>query len=134
MQEPSGILARKYISARYFGVSRVLTDFLARKPATPAVRAPLTPTYDVTPPSIGRPNGPEYFQTYATPQKPQFPGFVQHGLYTPPITPEGEMFGAMQKNFGAANQFAPPTPTSGAAGPQYASYAPSTQQWGGESY
>jgi hypothetical protein len=136
MKEPSAILARKYASARQSCVSRIMSDFHARKAAMPVARTPLTPTYDVTPPSVlNKTSGSEYFQTYATPQKPQFPGVVQHGLYTPPITPDNEMFGVTQQvNFAAPNQFAPPTPTPGAAGPQYASYPPSTQQWHAETY
>lgn len=133
--EPSGILSRKYASVRYSGVSRVLTDFLARKAAMSAARAPLTPAYDLTPPSAAIKTGAvEYFQTFATPQKAHFPAVVQHGIYTPPITPDGEMFGVTQKNFGAPNQFAPPTPTPAAVAPQFASYGASSQQWTGESY
>jgi len=132
--EPSGILARKYASVRYSGVSRVLTNYLAHKAAMSAVRAPLTPTYDLTPPSaVIKACGPEYFQSYATPQKPQFPTLVQHGLYTPPITPEGEMFGTTQKSFNAPNQYAPPTPTPGMVPQQYTSYSGSTL-WSGETY
>ncbi|KIW72368.1 hypothetical protein PV04_00565 [Phialophora macrospora] len=135
VHEPSGILSRKYASVRYSGVSRVLTDFLARKAAMSTARVPLTPTYDVTPPSAGvKTSGPEYFQPYATPQKPQFPALVQHGLYTPPITPEGDMFGVTQKNFSAPNQYAPPTPTPGQASQQYAAYASGTQPWSREAY
>jgi len=137
VHEPSSILARKYASVRYSGVSRVLTNFLAQKAAMSAsARAPLTPSYELTPPAATlKPAGSEYFQTYATPPKPQFPSVVQHGLYTPPITPEGEMFGATQKTFGAPSQHAPPTPTPNALGQQYTSqYPSSTRQWGSESY
>ncbi|KAH0835982.1 hypothetical protein AYO21_06839 [Fonsecaea monophora] len=136
VQEPSGILARKYASVRYSGVSRVLTNFLAQKAAMSASRAPLTPTYDLSPPSaITKPAGSEYFQTYATPQKPQFPSLVQHGLYTPPITPEGDMFGVTQKTFNAPNQCAPPTPTPTTVDQQFTSHYPtSTQQWSREAY
>lgn len=138
IDEPSSILARKYASVRHAGVSRVLTNFFAQKAAMSSVRTPLTPTYDLTPPSAAaKPAGAEYFQTYATPQKPHFPSVVQHGLYTPPITPEGEMFGVTQKTFGAPNQYAPPTPTPIATAPQFSSshYTSSApQQWSGESY
>jgi len=133
VHEPSSILARKYASVRYSGVSRILTSFLAQKAAM-SVRAPLTPAYDLTPPSSGKSTGSEYFQTYATPQKPQFPTMVQHGLYTPPITPDGEMFGMTQKTFNAPNQLPPPTPTPGAVPQQFTSYPSSLQQWSGESY
>jgi len=137
IHEPSGILARKYASVRYSGVSRLLTNFAAQKAAQAATaRAPLTPSYELTPPTAAsKPAGSEYFQTYATPQKPQFPSMVQHGLYTPPITPEGEMFGVTQKTFSAPNQHAPPTPTRNALGQQYAApYPSSAQQWSSTAY
>lgn len=136
VHEPSSILARKYASVRYSAVSRVLTNFLAQKAGLSSSRAPLTPSYDLTPPSATTKQvGTEYFQTYATPQKPQFPSVAQHGLYTPPITPEGEMFGTTQKTFSAPNQYAPPTPTPNAAIPQFpCQYSSSTRQWSGESY
>ncbi|KAJ9613794.1 hypothetical protein H2204_014647 [Knufia peltigerae] len=139
VHEPSSILTRKYASVRYNSVSRVLSNFLAQKAAamSASTRAPLTPTYELTPPSVNvKPAGTEYFQTYATPQKPQFPSVVQHGLYTPPITPEGEMFGVTQKTFGAPNQYAPPTPTPNAiVGQQYSSqYSSTTNHWSAESY
>jgi len=137
LHDPSGILTRKYASVRYSGVSRVLSTFLAQKAHMSATaHTPLTPTYELTPPAAAaKPAGSEYFQTYATPQKPQFPSVVQHGLYTPPITPEGEMFGVTQKTFGAPNQYAPPTPTPNAVGQPYTSeYSSSAQQWSGDSY
>jgi hypothetical protein len=137
LHDPSGILTRKYASVRYSGVSRVLSTFVAQKAHMSATaHTPLTPTYELTPPAAAaKPAGSEYFQTYATPQKPQFPSVVQHGLYTPPITPEGEMFGVTQKTFGAPNQYAPPTPTPNAVGQPYTSeYSSSAQQWSGDSY
>ncbi len=140
IHEPSSILSRKYASVRYSSVSRVLSSFLAQKAAAmsaASARTPLTPTYELTPPSTNaKLAGTEYFQSYATPQKPQFPSIVQNGLYTPPITPEGEMFGVTQKTFGAPNQYAPPTPSPNAVlGQQYTSQcSASTRQWSGESY
>lgn len=121
VHQPSSILSRKYASARYSNVTRLLTNFAAQKAAmSAAARAPMTPTYELTPPiSVVKPAGEEYFQTFATPQKTQFPSMVQHGLYTPPITPEGEMFGANQKTFNAPNQYAPPTPTPNAVDQQF---------------
>lgn len=134
LREPSGILARKYGSARYHGASRLLANWLAQAPQVSTVRDPSTPSYDVTPPEAKFSEA-DYFPSYATPQKTQFPSIVQHGLYTPPITPEGDMFGVTQKTFSAPNQhYAPPTPTPGAAGQQFASYPPTTQQWAGETY
>ncbi|KIW17501.1 hypothetical protein PV08_04695 [Exophiala spinifera] len=139
VHDPSSILTRKYASVRYNSVSRVLSNFLAQKATamSASTRTPLTPNYELTPPSVNaKPAGTEYFQTYATPQKPQFPSVVQHGLYTPPITPEGDMFGVTQKTFGAPNQYAPPTPTPTAViGQQYSSQYPSTtNHWSAESY
>ncbi|KEF63270.1 uncharacterized protein A1O9_01247 [Exophiala aquamarina CBS 119918] len=121
VHQPSSILSRKYASARYSNVTRLLTNFVAQKAAiAAAARAPITPTYELTPPvSVIKPSGEEYFQTFATPQKTQFPSMVQHGLYTPPITPEGEMFGANQKTFNAPNQYVPPTPTPNAVDQQF---------------
>ncbi|KIV78365.1 hypothetical protein PV11_10088 [Exophiala sideris] len=138
LHDPSLIMSRKYASVRFNSVSRILTNFLAQKAAMAArTSTPLTPTYELTPPSVSvKPAGSEYFQTYATPQKPQFPSMVQHGLYTPPITPEGDMFGVTQKTFGAApNQFAPPTPSPGAVvGQQYMTQYAHSQEWAGETY
>ncbi|KAK7903732.1 hypothetical protein LTR67_001752 [Exophiala xenobiotica] len=122
VHEPSTILSRKYAS---------------RTAMSASARTPLTPTYELTPPATSaKLAGTEYFQSYATPQKPQFPSIVQHGLYTPPITPEGDMFGVTQKTFGAPNHYAPPTPSPNAVlGQQYTSHcSSSTRQWSGESY
>ncbi|KAL2418917.1 G1/S-specific cyclin CCN1 [Exophiala dermatitidis] len=134
VKEPSTILTRKYASVRHSSVSRILTSYIAQRAAS--ARAPITPTYDLTPPCVAvKPSGPEYFRTYTTPQKPHFPAMVQHGLYTPPITPEGEMFGVTQKTFNAPNQYVPPTPTPNTVNNQYsAQYPVSVQQWAGETY
>lgn len=131
VHEPSSILARKYTSVRYSGVARILTNFLAQKAL---IQAPVVSAYDLTPPPSAKVANLEYFQSYATPQKPQFPTMVQHGLYTPPITPDGEMFGMTQKTFNAPNQLPPPTPTPGAIPQQFTSYPSTLQQWSGESY
>lgn len=120
VSEPSQILSRKYASARYSCVSRTLTLILSQRAAAAAAaaQAQLTATtsYDLTPPSaISKQNGSSYFKPYGTPQKPTIPSIVQHGLYTPPITPGDEMFGVTQKTFGSGpTQFAPPTPTASA--------------------
>jgi len=140
LHDPSAILSRKYASVRYSAVSRVLSSFLTQRAAMAAARAPMTPAYELTPPSASKPAG--YFPTYATPQKPQVSTVVQHGLYTPPVTPEETMFGATQKTFNAPNQqrFAPPTPTPNAAVPQSSTYSGQqqyqqpTQQWKFEPY
>lgn len=140
LQEPSAILSRKYASGRYSCVSRTLSSVLvhkaaaeahARAQAEAAARAVLpTPTYDLTPPSSKSTN---YFSTYGTPQKPKLPSLVQHGLYTPPITPGEEMFGATAKTFSSGPaHYAPPTPTttvSGYAPPQYQYQPQPASRW-----
>lgn len=123
ISEPSQILSRKYASARYSCVSRTLTHVLAQRAAAAAAAAAaaqaqaqaqmsVTTSYDLTPPSALSKHG-NYFQSYATPPKPSIPSIVQHGLYTPPITPGDEMFGLTQKTFGSGPaQYMPPTPSS----------------------
>jgi hypothetical protein len=126
LAEPSLIVSRKYQSARYCGASKILTAFLDRK-AMMTSRPPLTPTYDSTPPST-TPNNASYFNSYATPQKGHFAALSQHGLYTPPITPEEEV---AKTGF----NFAPPTPTPSSqfqfTGQSHYSAAPS---WTFETY
>lgn len=112
LHEPSQILSRKYASVRYSCVSRVLTQILAHRAAM--AQAPPTPVYNVTPP-VNKSDNLTYFpQTYSTPQKAPVPSVAQHGLYTPPVTPEEEMFGATSKTF-SASHYAPPTPTPNSA-------------------
>ena len=137
VHDPSSILSRKYAGARYSSVTRTLSTFVAQKAAmSAAARAPMTPTYELTPPSVAaKPAVNEYFPTFATPQKSQVPSLTQHGLYTPPITPEGEMFGTTQKTFNAPNQYAPPTPTPNTIQQSYApQFSSSTHRWSGETY
>lgn len=111
INEPSQILSRKYASARHSCVSRTLSHVLAQRAAAQA-QITATVVYDLTPPSVGSKQG-NYFQSYGTPQKPSIPSVVQHGLYTPPITPGEEMFGVTQKTFGSGpTQYVPPTPSS----------------------
>ena len=113
--EPSQILSRKYASARYSCVSRTLTHVQAQRAAAAAAaqaQMSVTTSYDLTPPSAVSKQA-NYFQSYGTPQKPTIPSIVQHGLYTPPITPGDEMFGLTQKTFGSGPAYAmPPTPSS----------------------
>lgn len=50
VHQPSSILSRKYASARYSNVTRILTAFVAQKAAlSAAARTPITPTYELTP-------------------------------------------------------------------------------------
>ena len=106
IREPSTIVSRKYASVRYCGVSKILSGFFERK-AMMASRAPATPSYDQNPPPANAVGNNGFFGTYATPQKPPFTAVSQHGLYTPPITPEDDV---AKIGF----NFAPPTPTPGA--------------------
>jgi hypothetical protein len=100
--EPSNILSRKYSSARYYGASRTLSNYLAQQAIM--ARAPPTPTYELTPPTFAKDSNTGYFSTFATPQKTHFSSISAHGLYTPPITPEEEV----SKH---AFNMVPPTPT-----------------------
>ncbi|KAK5045333.1 hypothetical protein LTR84_009439 [Exophiala bonariae] len=135
VSQPSSILSRKYASARYSNVTKILSSFFAQKAAlsaaAAAARTPVTPTHELTPlvSHVKQVSG-EYFHNFATPQKTQFPSIIQHGLYTPPITPENEMFGATQKTFNAPNQYVPPTPTPNAVESQFPhQYTSSAKQW-----
>ena len=125
LHDPSMIVSRKYASARYCSVSTRLETYLQQK-AMMAQRTPLTPSYELTPPlAMSKSGHGGYFSSFATPPKTQIPSIMQHGLYTPPITPQEEskhMFNG---------KAAPPTPTptqrfqfTGLS--QYASTAP---QW-----
>lgn len=105
LHDPSMIVSRKYASARYCSVSTRLETYLQQK-AMMAQRAPLTPSYELTPPAaISKPGNGGYFSSFATPPKTQIPSIMQHGLYTPPITPEEE-----SKNM-FNSRAVPPTPT-----------------------
>jgi hypothetical protein len=113
LHDPSLILSRKYVSARYSCASRTLSSFLTQQAA---LAAPPTPTYELTPPQVvSKPTDNSYFAAYSTPQKPQAPSF--HGYPTPPITPEEEMFGAAQAQTKKCPQYCqgPPTPTPNSA-------------------
>lgn len=141
INEPSAILSRKYSSPRYSCVSKTLSSILARQAAAAAAaaaqaqaqaqvqaqaqaqaRLALTPTYDTTPPN--KQNGSNYFTNFGTPQKPVIPSIVQHGLYTPPITPGEEMFGTTQKTFGSGPGYVPTPPSTNAQPPYQHQYQP----------
>jgi len=114
VNDPSAILSRKYSSPRYSCVTKILSSFLARQAAAAAAaqaqaRLALTPTYDTTPPT--KQSGVSYFTSIGTPQKTAVPSVVQHGLYTPPITPSEDIFGTTQKTFSSGPSYIP-TPTS----------------------
>lgn len=134
INEPSQILSRKYSSARYSCVSRTLSHIQAQQAAAHAQLTHIS-TYDLTPPSATSKVN-TYFSSYGTPQKPAVPSIVQHGLYTPPITPGEEcrptgvnynkdMFGVTSRTFGAPPAHClPPTPTE----PRAYQYQPSHVQ------
>jgi Cyclin, N-terminal domain/Cyclin, C-terminal domain len=133
LHEPSVIVSRKYASARYCSVSTILENFLRQK-AMMAQRAPLTPSYELTPPSaISKGSNGNYFGSFATPPKTQFPAVMQHGLYTPPITPEEDGKGM----FSGLNNVAPPTPTPNATQFQFtglSQYSSAAPRWTFEPY
>ena len=131
LHEPSLIVSRKYGSARYSNVTMRLDTYLQQK-ALMAQRAPLTPTYELTPPSvISKAANGSYFGTFATPPKTQIPSIMQHGLYTPPITPEEDskhMFNG---------RIVPPTPTPNAQQFQFtglSQFSSAAPCWTFESY
>ena len=137
LRDPSLILSRKYASARYSSVSRVLTAFLDQQAALSTMsQAPLTPSYELTPtPAVSKPESNGYFAAYSTPQKPQHSAVVQHGYPTPPITPEDESFGAPQKDQGIPPRYGPLTPTPEESIPTFSNfsfqphYQLAPQQW-----
>ncbi|WEW59648.1 hypothetical protein PRK78_005127 [Emydomyces testavorans] len=88
LYQPSHVLARKYSSAQYYRVSKLLEQFLARQGSISKVYAPLTPPTD-------RAEGSKPYESeigLATPQKPHCPRAMTHGYITPPITPENDAF------------------------------------------
>lgn len=101
--DPSNILSRKYASARYYGASRIVSNYLAQK-AMMARQPPTPAAYELTPPTMVKAGNNGYFGNFATPQKTHFSSVAQHGLYTPPITPEEEV---SKHGF----NMMPPTPT-----------------------
>ena len=128
LDNSSLVLARKYSSAKQMNVSRILSNFLAQQAALAApVHAPLTPVYELTPPTSMASKVPVagYFAC-TTPTKPQGPFAMHHGYPTPPITPEDEMhIEEKLHNLGHGGQYpaAPPTPTpQNSAVPQYHPY------------
>lgn len=91
LHQPSTVVSRKYASAHYSRVSKVLEHFLNRQASlvsyarcTPPVETPMeSKTYDG---EMG----------LATPQKPQQLTAIPHGYLTPPITPENGAFAQAQ--------------------------------------
>jgi hypothetical protein len=112
LHQPSQVLYRKYSSAHYSRISKLLEQFLARQASIASgTYAPPTPPTEV--PAESKPYTAE--AGLSTPQKPQY----AHGYLTPPITPENEGFNNSSSNNGlvtanaakGANHLCPTSPT-----------------------
>ncbi|KAI9924676.1 hypothetical protein ASPWEDRAFT_109674 [Aspergillus wentii DTO 134E9] len=86
LHQPSQVLSRKYSSAHYSRVSKLLEQFLTRQ-ASIATYIPPSPPSDVA--AESKPYNGEI--GLVTPQK-SLPSTMHHGYLTPPITPENEAF------------------------------------------
>lgn len=107
LHQPSQVLARKYSSAHYSRVSKLLEHFLARQ-ASIASYIPPSPPSEV--PAASKPYNGEI--GLATPQKNTHVSDMANGYLTPPITPENEAF-AHSGNFkgvAGGHMCASPTP------------------------
>jgi hypothetical protein len=91
LHQPSTVVARKYASAHYSRVSKVLEHFLNRQ-ASLVSYARCTPPVET--PVESKPYNGE--MGLATPQKSQQLTAVPHGYLTPPITPENVGFAQAQ--------------------------------------
>jgi hypothetical protein len=87
LHQPSSVVARKYASAHYSRVSKVLEHFLNRQ-ASLASYARCTPPVET--PLESKPYNGEI--GLATPQKSQQLSAIAHGYMTPPVTPENGGF------------------------------------------
>ncbi|KAF9888311.1 hypothetical protein FE257_008743 [Aspergillus nanangensis] len=88
LHQPSQVLARKYSSAHYSRVSKILEQFLARQ-ASIASYSPPSPPSDV----VNMDSKPYEGEIgLATPQKAPHSSNMPHGYITPPITPENDAF------------------------------------------
>lgn len=86
LHQPSQVLSRKYSSAHYSRVSKLLEQFLARQVSI-ATYTPPTPPSEL--PAESKPYNGEI--GLATPQKSQHSSIL-NGYMTPPITPDNEPF------------------------------------------
>ncbi|PWY91185.1 G1/S-specific cyclin [Aspergillus heteromorphus CBS 117.55] len=107
LHQPSQVLSRKYSSAHYSRVSKVLEQFLARQASIASYTPPSPPT-DVAQ-SESKPFEGEI--GLATPQKTT-QSAMAHGYITPPITPENEAFAN-----GGNTTFAKGVPATSACSP-----------------
>lgn len=102
LHQPSTVVGRKYASAHYSRVSKILENFLSRQ-ATMVHQSRSTPPADI--PMESKPYSGEI--GLATPQKaPQLA--VPPGYMTPPITPENEAF--VQAQMGSTLNGCSPSP------------------------
>lgn len=109
LHQPSQVLRRKYSSAHYSRIARLLDHFLARQASIAnGTYAPPTPPTDNSD-TESKPYGGE--AGLATPQKPS----QVHGYLTPPVTPENEGYVNAEGNHnvskGAVNTTCPASPT-----------------------
>ena len=110
--QPSQVVFRKYSSAHYSRVSKLLEQFLSRQAS---IAKPYSPS---TPPSDYATNSKLYNGEIglATPQKPQYTATMPSGYLTPPITPENDAFGNagganLSKGMAGIPHVCPPSPT-----------------------
>lgn len=118
LHQPSQVLSRKYASAHYYRVSKLVSDFLARQAILATASAPLTPLSEASPVATK----PAYTTElgFSTPQKNQYPAVMSNGYPTPPITPDGEYFYGLPKAQAVQSGFPPtPTPPSSAEQPHF---------------
>ncbi|KAJ5386216.1 hypothetical protein N7509_008757 [Penicillium cosmopolitanum] len=102
LHQPSSVVARKYASAHYSRVSKVLEHFLNRQ-ASLASYARCTPPVET--PVESKPYNGEI--GLATPQKSQQLTAIAHGYMTPPVTPENGGFVPAQVGNQDLNQVVP---------------------------
>lgn len=108
LHQPSQVLARKYSSAHYSRVSKILEQFLARQASIATSYNPPTPPSDI--PANPKPYNGEI--GLSTPQKAQYPANMTNGYLTPPITPENDAFsGHQNKGMAGVPNACPPSPT-----------------------
>ena len=110
LHQPSQVLARKYSSAHYSRVSKILEQFLARQASIATSYNPPTPPSDV--PANPKPYNGEV--GLCTPQKSQYHADMTNGYLTPPITPENDAFSGgpnQNKAMAGVPNACPPSPT-----------------------
>ncbi|KAL1998706.1 hypothetical protein VTN02DRAFT_5713 [Thermoascus thermophilus] len=130
LHQPSQVLSRKYSSAHYSRVAKILEQFLARQASMATTYTPPSPPSET--PAESKPYNGEI--GLATPQKPQYSSSIPDGYLTPPITPENEGFpnnGHVNHAKGAADiTTCPPSPTP----PPSVQYADTHDYQRGNSY